>query len=51
LHKRRNQRTTVAEIEAFGTEEWERKSQDWINRLILEQGHWVHVLMERRGWS
>ena len=51
LHRRRHQPTTVAEMEAMVTEEWERIPQEWINSLILKQEHWVHVLMERHGWS
>jgi hypothetical protein len=51
LHRRRRQPTTEAEIEAMILEEWERIPQDWINELVLKQEHWVHVLMERRGWS
>jgi hypothetical protein len=43
--------TTEAEMEAMILEEWERIPQDWINELVLKQEHWVHVLMERRGWS
>jgi transposase len=51
LYRRRKQPTTVAEMEQIVTEEWERIPQDWINELILKQEHWVHVLMERHGWS
>jgi transposase len=51
LHRRRCQPTTVAEMEAMVTEEWERIPQEWINSLVLKQEHWVHVLMERHGWS
>ena len=51
LHRRRNQPTTVAEMEAAVREEWERIPQQWINDLILKQEHWVTVLMERHGWS
>jgi transposase len=50
LHRRRKQPTTVAEMEAMVLEEWDRIPQDWINKLVLKQEHWVHVLMERHGW-
>jgi hypothetical protein len=32
-------------------EEWEALPQEWINKLILKQEHWVTVLMQRYGWS
>jgi hypothetical protein len=51
LHRRRRQPTTVAEMGAMVLEEWDRIPQDWINELVLKQEHWVHVLMQRRGWS
>ena len=51
LHRRRKQPTTEAEMEAMVQEEWDRIPQEWINQLILKQEHWVHVLMERHGWS
>jgi transposase len=51
LHRRRHQPTTAAEMEIMVLEEWDRIPQDWINELILEQEHWVTVLMERHGWS
>jgi transposase len=51
LHRRRHQPTTEAEMEAMVLEEWDRIPQDWINQLVLKQEHWVHVLMERHGWS
>jgi len=51
LHRRRKQPTTEAEMQAMMLEEWDRIPQEWINELILKQYHWVHVLMERRGWS
>jgi transposase len=51
LHRRRRQPTTVAEMEAMVLEEWDRIPQDWINELVLKQEHWVHVLMQRHGWS
>ena len=43
--------TIVAEMEAMVLEEWARIPQDWINKLVLKQEHWVHVLIERHGWS
>jgi len=51
LHRRRKQPTTVAEMQQIVLEEWDRIPQEWINQLILKQEHWVHVLMERHGWS
>jgi transposase len=51
LHRRRRQPTTEAEMRAVVLEEWDRIPQDWINKLILQQEHWVHVLMERHGWA
>jgi len=51
LHRRRKQPTTVAEMEAAILEEWDLIPQEWINELVLKQYHWVHVLVERRGWS
>ena len=51
LHRRKHQPNTEAEMEAAVTEEWEAIPQEWINGLILKQEHWVHVLMERHGWS
>jgi hypothetical protein len=38
-------------MQAAVTEEWEAIPQEWINELILKQEHWVHVLIERHGWS
>jgi len=32
-------------------EEWAGIPQEWINKLVLKQEHWVTVLMQRRGWS
>jgi hypothetical protein len=51
LHRRRKQPTNTAEMEEIIREEWDRIPQEWINELILKQEHWVHVLMERHGWS
>jgi hypothetical protein len=51
LHRRRRQPITEAEMQQMVMEEWERIPQEWINQLILKQEHWVHVLMERHGWS
>jgi hypothetical protein len=39
------------EVEEIVLEEWARIPQDWIKELVLEQKHWIHVLMERHGWS
>jgi len=51
LYGRRHQPTTKAEMEVMVLEEWECIPQDWINQLVLKQEYWVHVLMERYGWS
>jgi hypothetical protein len=51
LHRRKHQPTTIAEMQAAVTEEWEAIPQEWINELILKQEHWVQVLVERHGWS
>jgi hypothetical protein len=32
-------------MEAAVTEEWEKIPQDWINKLIEKQEHWVMVLI------
>ena len=50
-YRRRRQPITIVEIKVMMLEEWDRISQDWINKLILKQEHWVQVLMERHGWS
>jgi hypothetical protein len=31
--------------------EWAGILQEWINKLVLKQEHWVTVLMQRRDWS
>ena len=51
LHRRKHQPTNIDEIKAAVTEEWDIIPQEWINGLIDKQEHWVHVLMERFGWS
>jgi hypothetical protein len=51
LHRRRRQPIIEAKMEAMVLEEWARIPQEWINSLVLEQEHWVHVLIERHGWS
>lgn len=51
LHRLPHQPTTEEEMQAAVTKLWEEIPQDWINELVLGQKHWVHVLMERRGWS
>jgi hypothetical protein len=51
LHRRRHQPGTEAEMRQFVLEEWDRIPQKWINELIDKQEHWVHVLVERCGWS
>jgi hypothetical protein len=45
------QPTTENEMEQAIREEWDRIPQDWIDKLILKQEYWVHVLMECHGWS
>ena len=47
LHRRKHQPTNQEEMEAAVREEWEAILQEWIDNLILEQEHWVHVLIER----
>jgi hypothetical protein len=51
LHRRKHQPATEAKIQAAVIEEWDAIPQEWINELILKQEHWVHVLMDRHGWS
>ncbi len=51
LHRRKHQPTNIDEMKAAVTEEWDAIPQEWINGLIDKQEHWVHVLMERFGWS
>jgi transposase len=51
LHRRSHQPTTEAEMRQAVLEEWDAIPQEWINKLILKQEHWVTVLMQRRGWS
>lgn len=51
LHRREHQPTTEAEMRAAVLEEWEAIPQEWINKLILKQEHWVTVLMQRHGWA
>jgi transposase len=51
LYRRRHQPTTKAEMQQFVLEEWDRIPQKWINELIDKQEYWVHVLVERCGWS
>jgi hypothetical protein len=36
-------------MEAALREEWEAIPQEWINKLILKQEHWVYILMELFG--
>jgi len=51
LHRRKHQPTNIDEMKAAVTEEWDAIPQEWINGLIDKQEYWVHVLMERFGWS
>ena len=51
LHRRKHQLTNEEEMRAAVTEEWNAIPQEWINKLIDKQEHWVQVLMERHGWS
>jgi hypothetical protein len=36
---------TEAEIRQAVLEEWEAILQEWINKLILKQEHWITVLL------
>jgi len=38
-------------MQQFVLEEWDKIPQKWINELIDKQEHWIHVLVERCGWS
>ena len=38
-------------MEAVVREIWDAIPQEWINKLILKQEHWVTVLLQRRGWA
>jgi hypothetical protein len=49
LYRRQYQPATVEEIRQAVAEEWEAVPQDWINKLILKQQHWVNVLVQRHG--
>ncbi|KAF8847761.1 hypothetical protein BDZ45DRAFT_778899, partial [Acephala macrosclerotiorum] len=51
LHRRLHQPTTEAEMRQAVLEEWDTIPQEWINKLVLKQEHWVTVLMKRHGWS
>lgn len=51
LHRRKHQATNEAEMEAAVREEWDAIPQEWINKLIEKQEHWVQVLLQRHGWS
>lgn len=51
LHRRLHQPTTEAEMEAAVREEWDMIPQNWIDKFILKQKHWVTVLLKRRSWS
>jgi transposase len=51
LYRRPHQPTTEAEMRQAVLEEWEAILQEWINKLILKQEHWVTVLIKRHGWS
>jgi transposase len=44
LHRQNRQPTNEAEMQAAVLEEW-------INRLIGRQDHWVHELVRHCGWS
>jgi len=45
LHRRPHQPTTEAEMRQAVLEEWAAIPQEWINKLILKQEHWITVLM------
>ena len=49
LHRCKKQPTNEQEMQDAILEEWEALDQDWINSLILEQKHWVRVLVQRKG--
>jgi hypothetical protein len=51
LHRRNQQPTNEAEMQAAVTELWEEIPQEWINGLIDKQDYWVHELIKRCGWS
>jgi transposase len=51
LHRRQHRPTTKAEMRQAVLDQWEAIPQEWINKLILKQEHWVTVLMQRHGWS
>jgi hypothetical protein len=51
LHRRQHQLTIEAEMRQAVLEEWEAIPQEWINKLILKQEHWVIVLLQRHSWS
>src|SRR6202035_2535686 len=51
LHRRNQQPTNEAEMQAAVTELWEEIPQEWINGLIEKQEYWVHELIKRCGWS
>ncbi|KAF4626630.1 hypothetical protein G7Y89_g11531 [Cudoniella acicularis] len=45
LYRRLRQPTTEAEMEITVREIWDAIPQEWINKLILKQEHWVAVLL------
>jgi transposase len=51
LHRRRHQPIIKAEMEAMVLKEWDKILQEWINKLVLKQEHWVTILMQRQRWS
>jgi transposase len=50
LHRRKIQPTNEEELANAMIEEWEALDQDWINRLIEDQRHWIFKVVARRGW-
>jgi len=42
---------SVAEMQDALLEEWDKIPQEFINKEILKQHHWVRVLAQRNGWS
>ena len=51
LHRREGYPSAEVEMEAAVRDEWDAIPQEWINKLMLTQEHWVNVLMQRHGWS
>jgi transposase len=50
LHRCKIQPTNEVEMANAIIEEWDKLDQEWINRLIAEQRHWIFEVVARRGW-